>query len=78
MSEKTQSKQEMSRRKFLCGAGVSLAGVALGGGIGALLGYSQQEANASEVPAPSWPAEYQLLDPDEAARRGYDGYKEDG
>ncbi len=81
MSEVTEKKmKELSRRKFLQGAGTSLAGVALAGGVGALLtGRGQAESNTgSEVAAAKWPFEYKKLDPDEAAKRGYDAYKEDG
>lgn len=82
MSKTTdKNSQELSRRKFLHGAGASLAGVALAaGGVGAVFGaYTQSEANASApVEAASWPFEYKQLDPNKAAEIGYAKYKEDG
>ncbi len=82
--------KELTRRKFLCGAGTSLAGLALAGSVGILLpGCAKQEpaapatppANAAPEPVigvPEWPFTYQKLDPNEAADRGYKYYKEGG
>ncbi len=83
------SNKELSRRKFLCGAGTSIAGLALVSSVGLLLpGCSKQEAAPAAPPAaaapepkigvPEWPFTYKKLDPDVAAKRAYDGYKEGG
>jgi hypothetical protein len=77
--------EELSRRKFLRGAGTSLAGLALAGGVGLLLpGCSQQPAPppaqpaAAEPPkAPEWPFTYTKLDPDKALKLAYDSYQDD-
>ena len=78
--------EELSRRKFLRGAGTSLAGLALAGGVGILLpGCSQQPATPPAQPAaaaeptkaPEWPFTYTKLDPDKAAKLAYDSYQAD-
>lgn len=71
-------KEDLTRRKFLRGAGVALGGLALGGGVGAALLSTYGEDASAAVASPSWPMEYKPLDPDVAAKRGYDGYFKDG
>lgn len=88
MAEATESKaKEVSRRKFLVGTGVSLAGMALAGGIGGLLTGCQAEEPATTPPSdeaaappapPQWPAQYVKLDPDKAAEKAFTAYKEQG
>jgi hypothetical protein len=82
--------KELSRRKFLHGAGASVAGFALAGTVGMMLsGCSKSEGSAAPPAAPpavapaepavaEWPYTYKKLDPDVAAQKGYDGYKADG
>ncbi len=82
--------KELTRRKFLRGAGASVAGLALAGTVGILLpGCSKQEpaapvtppANAAPEPVigvPEWPLNYVKLDPGTAEKRAYDAYMEDG
>jgi hypothetical protein len=87
MEEKVK---QLTRRKFLHGASTSLAGLALAGSVGFLLpGCAQKEAAApppaaappaepAKIGVPEWPFTYKKLDPNVAAKRAYDGYKEGG
>lgn len=71
----------LSRRKFLRGAGATVAGLALVGSGLLLSGCEELETVASEVPkipAAQWPFKYVKLDPDVAAERAYKGYKAGG
>jgi hypothetical protein len=78
--------KELSRRKFLHGAGASVAGLALAGTVGMMLsGCTKSEGSAAppaaaptEIAVAEWPYTYKKLDPDVAAQKGYDGYKADG
>lgn len=67
----------IDRKKFLKGAGASLAGIALMGGVGSLLTGCAEEAQApaGNSIAPSWPLEYKKLDPDQAEQIAYDSYR---
>ncbi|HHX74827.1 MAG TPA: twin-arginine translocation signal domain-containing protein [Firmicutes bacterium] len=69
--------KEISRRKFLVGAGATIAGAALAGGIGGMLAGCEAQS-AGKVETPNWPAEYKKLDPDKAAERGFNAYKNGG
>ncbi|MDW7673139.1 MAG: hypothetical protein SCK28_01250 [Bacillota bacterium] len=78
-------KKIISRKSFIKGAGTSLAGLALVGGLSTLLsGCTLEEEALAETTkislpeVPKWPFAYKKLDPDIAAQRGYDGYKKDG
>lgn len=90
MSEEKKIK-EVSRRKFMVGAGASLAAVALTGGLGGLLAGCETKPAATTDPgekteptavaaaaSAAWPVAYVKLDPDKAADRGYQAYKEQG
>lgn len=71
----------LSRRKFLRNAGATVAGLALVGSGLLLSGCEELESVASEmpkIPAAQLPFKYTKLDPDEAARRAYEGYKAGG
>ncbi|SNS11744.1 hypothetical protein SAMN05446037_1004155 [Anaerovirgula multivorans] len=73
--------KEISRKDFLKGVGVSLAGVTLLGGVGGVLTACSDQATAAPEPIagesekPQWPFTYVKVDPDKAAIRGYDAYK---
>lgn len=88
MADATENKtKEVSRRKFLAGTGASLVGMALAGGVsGWLTGCSAEKPatsnpsnDAAAPPAPpQWPVQYVKLDPDKAAEKGFQAYKEQG
>ncbi len=68
----------LDRKKFLKGAGASLAGLALMGGVGSLLAGCDQGGAAAPTgseSAPSWPVAYEKLDPDKAEQLAYDSYQ---
>ncbi|MEL7648330.1 MAG: hypothetical protein AAGU76_09570 [Sedimentibacter sp.] len=85
----TENKQ-ISRKDFLKGMGMTVAGVAVTGSLaGVLTGCSTQEAapapaapapaaEASALQAPAWPFTYTKIDPAVAEERAYKGYKEKG
>ncbi len=72
----------MSRKKFIKGAGSTVAGVALLGGVGSLLTGCGENGNGngaakegdSNIEVPEHPFEYKPLDPDKVAERAYDAY----
>jgi hypothetical protein len=69
----------VTRRKFLSGAGVSVAGFAVAGTMGMLLGKSvTHDAEASVKLATPQPLRYVKLDPDIAAELTYKGYDKGG
>jgi len=78
----TEQKQ-ISRKNFLKGAGVSVAGVAMAGGIGALLTACTSPGSASidttgSTEKPQWPFKYVKLDPAVVEARAFKGYQEKG
>lgn len=74
--------KQITRKDFLKGVGVSVAGVAMAGGVGALLtGCTTAPATANAAGStekPQWPLKYVKLDPDKVEARAYTGYKEKG
>lgn len=70
--------KEMSRKDFIKGMGVSLAGVAVAGGLGGMLTGCAATPVASADSAPAWPMKYKKLDPAKAEERAFNGYKEKG
>ncbi len=74
----TENKQ-ISRKDFMKGVGVTVAGVAVTGGLGGLLtGCAAPEAAADTTTAPEWPLPYQKLDADAVRERAYNAYFEKG
>lgn len=78
-----EEKKQITRKEFMKGMGISLAGVAMAGGVGGLLtACSSDTASASVDVAggsqetPQWPFKYVKLDPDKVEKAGYEGYKE--
>ena len=67
----------LDRKKFLKGAGASIAGLALMGGVGSLLSGCAEEtqAPAGDASAPSWPVAYKKMDADKAEQLAYDSYQ---
>ena len=70
--------KEISRKDFIKGMGVSLAGVAVVGGLGGILTGCAAAPVASVDGAPAWPMKYTKLDPAKAEERAFNGYKEKG
>ena len=70
--------KEISRKDFIKGMGVSLAGVAVAGGLGGMLTGCSAGPVASAESAPAWPMKYEKLDPAKAEERAFTGYKEKG
>ncbi len=80
MSEKKQ----ITRKDFLKGMGMTVAGVAVTGSLaGVLTGCSTPAPEApaaapATCEAPAWPFKYVKLDPAVVQERAYKGYKEKG
>lgn len=71
--------KQISRKDFIKGMGVSLAGVAVAGGLGSLLtGCAPTASVSSSTEKPVWPFKYKKLDPAKAEERGFNAYKEKG
>ena len=84
----TENKQ-ISRKDFLKGMGLTVAGVAVTGSLaGVLTGCSTKEAEApapaaaaaavDTSQAPAWPFKYEKIDVATAQEKAYAGYKEKG
>lgn len=73
-------KKQITRKDFLKGVGVSVAGVAMAGGVGALLtGCTTAAVNTTgSTETPQWPFKYVKLDPEKVKERAYNAYKEKG
>lgn len=73
--------RQMSRKDFIKGAGLSLAGVAMAGSLGGLLTACSKidiAGAAGHMEAPEWPFKYKKLDPEKVKARAYNTYKEKG
>lgn len=77
-----QMEKQFSRKDFMKGMGVSLAGVAMAGSIGGLLTACTSAvalpATTSSTDTPEWPYKYTKLDPKKVKERAYNAYKEKG
>ncbi len=76
-------KKQITRKDFIKGVGVSVAGVAMAGGVGGLLTACTNTGSASvdssgSKEKPQWPFKYKKLDPEKVAERAFKGYKEKG
>jgi hypothetical protein len=74
-------KCEMTRRKFMRSAGISVAGLTVAGSMGVLLGKTvnaPRNAEAAAQTAAYQPLPYIKLDPDKAAELAYKGYSKGG
>ncbi|NLZ38699.1 MAG: twin-arginine translocation signal domain-containing protein [Firmicutes bacterium] len=69
--------KELSRRKFIKGAGAALAATALSAGLGGLLsGCGKAEETSGNADAKvEWPLPYKPLDPAKAEEMAYTTYK---
>lgn len=77
-----ENKKQISRKDFLKGVGVSVAGVAMAGGVGGLLTACGNDSGSANVQgaggAPEWPYKYVKLDPEKVKERAFKAYKELG
>ncbi len=76
-------KKQITRKDFIKGIGVSVAGVAMAGGVGGLLTACTSAGTASvdttgSKEKPQWPFKYVKLDPAKVEERAYNAYKEKG
>ncbi len=71
---KEEIRSSLSRRNFLRGAGVSVAGLAVVGSAGLLM-HNSGIATASTAPAT---LPYKKIDPDMAMAAAYEGYSKGG
>jgi hypothetical protein len=76
---------DLSRRKFLRNAGLTVAGIAVASsGLGMLVSGCAKETDTANgngngsLVVPEWPYQYKKLNPDLAAERAYAAYKVDG
>lgn len=71
--------KKISRKDFLKGVGVTVAGVAATTTLGTVLtGCSAPAANVDTSQKPEWPFKYKKVDPAVAEERAFKGYKEKG
>ncbi len=80
-----QKDKQITRKDFLKGVGVSVAGVAMTGTIGSLLtACADKEADSGaagasgSVERPGWPFKYAKLDVEKVKARAFDAYKTKG
>ena len=73
------SEKQITRKSFIKGVGVTVAGVAVTGGLSGLLtGCASPAVSADTSAAPAWPFKYKKLDPEVVQARAFNGYKEKG
>lgn len=73
LTEQDDDAGRLTRRSFLNGAGIAVAGGLVTAAGGSL--FAGQEAGASGAPeGPALPWKYTKLDPLEAGKRGYENY----
>jgi len=86
-----QKEKQITRKDFLKGVGVSVAGVAMATGVGGLLtacaekepdqntgGTNSETAGSGSVGRPTWPFKYAKLDVEKVKERAFDAYKTKG
>lgn len=87
-----QKDKQITRKDFLKGVGVSVAGVAMAGTVGSLLTACGEKETGSQaagtsgspgtstasVGKPEWPFKYVQLDPEKVKARAFDAYKTKG
>lgn len=80
----TENKKQITRKDFLKGVGVSVAGVAMAGSVAGLLtgcsdgGSASVGSGTAVAGAPEWPFKYVKLDPEKVKERAFNAYKERG
>ncbi|HZJ76756.1 MAG TPA: hypothetical protein VFC70_03500 [Oscillospiraceae bacterium] len=78
----TQKDKQITRKDFLKGVGVSVAGVAMAGTMGSILTACADKetdtAGSNLVKRPEWPFKYEKLDPEKVRARAFDAYKTKG
>jgi len=72
---KEEKTKELSRRKFLRGAGASVAGLAAVGGMGL---FANRVISPGEASASDAPFKYVNLDPNKAAEMAFQAYMDHG
>ncbi len=70
-----EKQNELSRRKFLRGAGASVAGLAAAGGMGL---FANKVISPGEASAAQPPFKYVKLDPNRAAEMAFSAYMDKG
>ncbi len=82
-----QKEKQITRKDFLKGVGVSVAGVAMATGVGGLLtacGEKESGSGSADVSGsgsvgkPEWPFKYVKLDVEKVKERAFDAYKTKG
>ncbi|MFW5647510.1 MAG: hypothetical protein ACOCG5_00345 [Candidatus Alkaliphilus sp. MAG34] len=81
-----QKDKQITRKDFLKGVGVSVAGVAMAGTMGSILTACSDKENSqttgtagsNSVSRPEWPFKYVKLDPEKVKERAFNAYKTKG
>ncbi|HZK56941.1 MAG TPA: twin-arginine translocation signal domain-containing protein [Clostridia bacterium] len=82
----TQKDKQITRKDFLKGVGVSVAGVAMAGTMGSILTACADKENSqttdtsgsNPVKRPEWPFKYEKLDPEKVKERAFNAYQTKG